>query len=336
LLPCHRLARLYSRLAQQTAQQSGQIAAQAHVGNYTAVYAVGVGHWAQAEALLEAAAAAAAQIGDQRQWITSQAILAVMRHHQSEFTQAVALNSKVYDAALRSDNLVQQGWGLYSQAENYVRLGRCTEALALLEKALTVAAGDTKRTAQIRIYGGIATAYWRDGQPRLALQMADHAAALIASVGPTVYSGLEAYAGVAEVYLGLWEHALTSGVTVLSEQSADQLRRQAYRACQVLRRYARYFPIGRPRARLWQGLWYWLAGRSATAHSWWQKSLTAAGQLHMPYEQGLAYYEIGRHLPRSHPQQQEALRQALAIFARVGAVSDLTRTQEVLAGRPVK
>jgi class 3 adenylate cyclase/tetratricopeptide (TPR) repeat protein len=332
VIPLHRLARLYSRLAQHTALQSEQVAAQVHVGNYTAVYAVGVGHWAKAEALLTAAATAAAQIGDQRQWITSQAILAVLRHYQSEFTQAVELNHTVYDAAVRSDNLVQQGWGLYSQAENYVCLGRYAEALALLEKALTVAAGDTKRTAQLRIYGGFAIAYWRHGEPLLARQMADHATTLIVQSVPNVYSGLEAYAGVAEVYLGLWEQAAASRVGVPKDTHSDHIREQASHACQVLRRYARLFPIGRPRARLWQGLWYWLAGRPDTAHRWWRQSLTAARQFHMPYEQGLAYYELGRHLPLSHPQQQECLQQALALFARVGALSAVTRTQEVLAG----
>jgi hypothetical protein len=59
----------------------------------------------------------------------------------------------------------------------------------------------------------------------------------------------------------------------------------------------------------------------------------AAHQLHMPYEQGLAHYEIGRHLPSSHPQQQEHLQQALTLFARVGALSALARTQEILDGR---
>jgi class 3 adenylate cyclase/tetratricopeptide (TPR) repeat protein len=330
VIPLHRLARLYSRFAQHTASQSGQVAAQVHVGNYTAVYAVGVGHWAEAEALLTAAGTAAAHIGDQRQWITSQAILAVLRHYQGEFTQAVELNRTVYDAAVRSDNLVQQGWGLYSQAENDVCLGRYAEALALLEKARTVVAGDTKHTAQLRIYGGCAIAYWRHGEPLLARQMADHATALIAQSVPNVYSGLEAYAGIAEVYLGLWEQAMASRASVPQEPYPDSMREQASRACQVLRRYARLFPIGRPRARLWQGLWYWLAGRPDTAHRWWRQSLTAARQFHMPYEQGLAYYEIGRHLPPSHPQQQECLQQALALFAHVGAISALARTQELL------
>jgi tetratricopeptide (TPR) repeat protein len=334
LIPLHRLARLYSGLAQQTAPQSGQVAAQVHVGNYTAVYAVGVGHWAQAESLLAAAGRAAAQIGDQRQWITSQAILAVLRHYQSEFTQAAELNRTVYDAAVRSDNAVQQGWGLYSQAENDVCLGRYGEAIALLQKSLTVVAGDTKHTAQLRIYGGFAVAYWRYGEPLLARQMADHATALIAQNAPNVYSGLEAYAGLAEVYLGLWEEEMASRAGVPHALRSESLREPASRACQVLRRYARLFPIGRPRARLWQGLWYWLAGRPDTAYRWWRQSLSAARQLHMPYEQGLAYYEIGRHLPSSHPQQRAYLRQALVLFARVGALSALARTQEVLAAKP--
>jgi tetratricopeptide (TPR) repeat protein len=290
------------------------------VGNYTAVYADGVGAWAKAEALLTAAATAAEQIGDQRQWITSQAILAVLRHYQSDFAQAMALNRTVYDEAVRSDNLVQQGWGLYSQAENNVCLGHYDEALALLEKSLTVVAGDTKYTAQLRIYGGFAIVYWRRGEPLLARQMADRAAALIAQSAPNVYSGLEAYAGVAEVYLGLWEQAGACRTSAQEPQAAP-LREQASHACQVLRRYARLFPMGRPRARLWQGLWYWLAGRPETAHRWWRQSLIAAHQFHMPYEQGLAYYEIGRHLPPSHPQRQASLQQARALFARVGVIS---------------
>jgi hypothetical protein len=331
LLPLHRLARLYSRLARKTAHQSGQIAAQAHVENYTAVYALGVGDWASAETLLAAAATAATHIGDQRQWITSQAILAVLRHYQGAFREAAELNSQVYNAAVRSDNLVQQGWGLYSGAENAVRLGRSTEALALLEQARPVVADEAKRTAHLRLYGGFATAYWRCGEALLALQMAEQAAALMAQAAPNVYSGLEAYAGVAEVYLGLWEQALTSSTAMPTHPPYDELRQHAYRACQVVHRYARLFPIGRPRASLCQGLWYWLAGHTERAHRWWHKSLTIARRLQMPYEQGLACYEIGRHLPQSHPQQHAHLQQALAIFARVGAIADLTRTQEALA-----
>ena len=40
---------------------------------------------------------------------------------------------------------------------------------------------------------------------------------------------------------------------------------------------------------------------SDTAVAAWNKSLNAAERLAMPYEQGRAYYELGRHLPPDHP-----------------------------------
>jgi tetratricopeptide (TPR) repeat protein len=332
LIPVHRLARRYSRLAHETAQHTGQLAAQAHVGNYTAVYAVGAGHWSHAEALIDGAAAAAASLGDQRQWITSQAILAVLRHYQGEFQQAAALNVEVYQAARRIDNLVQQGWGLYTHAESCVRMGRTAEALVLLEQALTVVAGDTKRTAQIRIYGSFAAAYWRHDQPILARQMADKALDLMAQAPANVYSALEAYAGVAEVYLGLWERALETALDSGHAPLSTDMRAYAQQACQVVRRYARLFPIGRPRAHLWQGLWYWLAGRADQATRLWHQGLTAAQRFQMPYEQGLTYYELGRHLPRSDPQRQAYLQHAIAIFEGLEAAYDAAQARGALRG----
>jgi hypothetical protein len=330
LIPVHRLAQRYHHLAHETARHTGQLAAQAHVGNYTAVYAIGTGHWSQAETWLDGAAAAAVSLGDQRQWITSQAILAVLRHYQGKFQQAAALNVQVYQAAWRIDNLVQQGWGLYTQAENCIRMGRTAEALALLEQALAVVAGDTKRTAQIRIYGSFAAAYWRHDQPALARQMADTALDLMTQAPANVYSSLEAYAGVAEVYLGLWERALETAVDPGKAPLSTDLRASAQQACQVVRRYARLFPIWRPRAHLWHGLWSWLAGRTDQATRLWHQGLTAAQQLQMPYEQGLTYYELGRHLPLSDPQRQGYLQHAIAIFAGLEAAYDAARARTAL------
>jgi tetratricopeptide (TPR) repeat protein len=332
LIPVHSLARRYSRLAHETVQHTGQLAAQAHVGNYTAVYAVGTGHWAHAEALIDGAAAAAASLGDQRQWITSQAILAVLRHYQGQFQPAVALNVQVYQAARQIDNLVQQGWGLYTQAESYIRMGRTAEALVLLEQALSIVAGDTKRTAQIRIYGSFAAAYWRHAHPTLARQMADKALEMMARAPTNVYSALEAYAGVAEVYLGLWEQELQTAVDSVHAPLSADVRAGAQQACQMVRRYARLFPIGRPRACLWQGWWYWLTGRAEQATRLWHQGLAAAQHFQMPYEQGLTYYELGRHLPRSDPQRQVYLQRAIAVFENLGAAYDAAQARDVLRG----
>jgi len=55
----------------------------------------------------------------------------------------------------------------------------------------------------------------------------------------------------------------------------------------------------------------------------------------MPYEQGLAHYEIGRHLPFDDPARQDHLSQARVVFTRLEANYDLRRAQqELLAGEP--
>jgi hypothetical protein len=50
----------------------------------------------------------------------------------------------------------------------------------------------------------------------------------------------------------------------------------------------------------------------------------------MPYEEGLAHYEIGRHLLSGDPARQEHLAYAAEILARVGAAYDLGRVQAEL------
>jgi hypothetical protein len=108
------------------------------------------------------------------------------------------------------------------------------------------------------------------------------------------------------------------------------LKSEARQACQVMHDFARIFPFGQPRAWLYQGLYHWLEGKSVKAHPAWRKSLAAAERLAMPYEQGQAHYEIGRHLPLDAPTRQEHLARACEIFARLEAAFDLARAQEAL------
>jgi hypothetical protein len=96
-----------------------------------------------------------------------------------------------------------------------------------------------------------------------------------------------------------------------------------------LGRYARVFPIGEPRHRLYRGLLAWTAGRPAAARRDWRAALAAAERLGMRYDQALALDVLGRH---GEPAQRAAFRErALALFERLG-VRDLT-SPEALAAR---
>jgi hypothetical protein len=129
----------------------------------------------------------------------------------------------------------------------------------------------------------------------------------------------EGYAGVAEVYLSLWE---------AGDHAAARPARQA---CTALRQYARAFPIARPRAWLWQGLGAHLSGHHRGGLAAWRKSLAAAERLTMPCEQGRAHYQIGRHLPARDPARQAHLTRAGEIFADIGALYELDHVQAAMS-----
>mgnify|MGYP003291721007 CR=1 FL=1 len=114
------------------------------------------------------------------------------------------------------------------------------------------------------------------------------------------------------------------------EPVGDDLRARARRACWVTRRYARLYPVGQPRAQLWNGLYAWLQGKRGVARRAWSKSLAYAQRLVMPYEEGLAHYEIGRHLDPSDPARREHLTRACEIFTNLNAAFDLERAQKLV------
>jgi len=103
------------------------------------------------------------------------------------------------------------------------------------------------------------------------------------------------------------------------------MQRAARQACKALHNFARAYPVGQPRARLYQGWCEWLEGKPIQAFGTWQTGLGVAGQLAMPYEQGLAHYEIGRHA--SGEERQKHLSRALEIFEQLGAAYDAGRAR---------
>jgi eukaryotic-like serine/threonine-protein kinase len=85
-------------------------------------------------------------------------------------------------------------------------------------------------------------------------------------------------------------------------------------------------------ATLYDGRYQWLKGNSSKAMQLWDKSLETARKMHMPYDEGLARYEIGRHMDAKDPQRNVHLADALKIFERLGAQYDVERVREVLWG----
>jgi hypothetical protein len=96
-----------------------------------------------------------------------------------------------------------------------------------------------------------------------------------------------------------------------------------------LQRYANLYPVAQPRTYLWQGLYLWLQGKERQAHHAWKLGLDEAMRLKMPYECGLAHYEIARHLQDNPTLRQQHVEKANGFFTDLEALDELKRLENL-------
>lgn len=317
-VPLHGIAESYLGRASDGAQRFNNFATREYVCEAAGFYYAGVGSWTKARNLFDQMLGIAQQVGDHRHWDDALSNLAPIHYYCGEFASGAGLAAALYAAGHDQVNRID---GLQWQAKCLFCMGRLEEVAVCLEKLDAALGEDSEvlnQALRIGVHGLRATTYLRQGNLRSALEAAAQTMDLAASSIPSSYGVLSGYANPAEVYLSLWEAGYP-------QPGLDRLARKA---CKVAHSFARVFPIGRPRALLWDGLHHWLAGKPARATRAWQASLAAAARLEMPYDEGLAHYELGRHLPDADPGREEHLARACEIFERLGAAYELARARE--------
>jgi len=309
-IPIHRLARAYATRAIETAHAIDQLWPMGYARFLTSVYAIGTGAWDEIRPALDEAASIFEGLGDRRLLGDTRTVQAMSRLYRGDFASAETTFRDVHAAGVRNENIQHQVWGLIGIAECRSRGDRWEEAADSLREALALLDQNPDRAEQLRAHGLLAVARLRKGDRDGARESATAAANLIRQFfSPTAHYLLEGYAGVAEVWLSLWE----------SGDDSPEVRRAARKACAALRRFARVFPIGKPRALLWTGLYEWLSGKRSKARADWQMSLTSARRLGMRFEQALAHSELGRH-GDADPEGARHLAEARKVLIEVGAV----------------
>jgi hypothetical protein len=95
----------------------------------------------------------------------------------------------------------------------------------------------------------------------------------------------------------------------------------------IMKQVTRAFPINQTNVLRIQGRLDWLVGERSRAQQVLTASLREAEKLAMPYEQGMAHFQIARRLDADDPARKQHKDQAVEIFKRVGAIYQLARTQ---------
>jgi tetratricopeptide (TPR) repeat protein len=189
--------------------------------------------------------------------------------------------------------------------------GRWEEAVQWLEEALTVCQRTGDRQALEETQASLAELDVLSGQPEAAIRRLEEVAAL-EGVGPSVPSTL-AWALVEAGALGRAAEVVTG---VIQRARAGQRRFELLDALRV------------------QGMRLRLLGQLADADHFLEEGLVLARSLPHPYAEARILVQMGL-LERQHGNLQgagERLKEALAIFRRLGAAKDVERTEQALAG----
>lgn len=287
----HGLARRYSALAEITLRQlDASLSCVGWVALVTGAYHSGGGRWSPAQERLQVAIDSYRTLSDYHHLAESIAALALVKHCQGYFREALSLWEQTYQMGHQCGDIQAQAWGLLGQIEENLATSRTTGRLSLIaagvgastDSLITVetqtvnllqAAQRLLRerpdlvSEQIRLQGLSSLISYAQGDLAIARQAVALALDHIHQSPPIALYVLEGYGSVLDVSCLLGDVALSR------------------RAHGALQKYAQSFRIGQPRRFYWLGYTAWRQGRIRRAKRLWHKGLELTRQLQMPYEQ---------------------------------------------------
>jgi len=324
----HRAARVYTRLAFESAAQVDQLATSARVISRTSIYRFAIGDWS-CETDLEKSIEMSERLGDPYQWEESCFLLGQVKLFTGRYEESEELGRGVRERARRSGTLVHEIWGLGLQADCHLHFGRLDESVDQCEENLDLLGENSiYPDSVIRTWGVLALARLRRNEFDLALEASATAGREIAKASRTNYISFQGYSGAAEVYLTLAERRAGSSRSGAGRGSGDldQLLPRAREACTRLALYTKTYRLAEPRTLIWDGRLAALEGKRKKALSTIEAGLRRAEELKLPLDVGLACH----HLARLGAEGAKGFHQrALEIYSRHNLPWELEETRRL-------
>ncbi len=315
MLGLHRLARRYTKQADELVRQLDDSPALTFVLMSAAAYWLSIGSWSRAGTSVEEGLGLAELVGDQRRWSELAALKWQLLYHEGRVDLLDGLAQRMREVAERAEDDQRLAHVLLLEALSVLLRGGSQPAAHAASQALELLTGRGAHADEIIACGVLAQAHLSTGRHREALDAADRALRLMMRTRPVAVHAIEGYAFTAEVLLRV------------SEQGRSGVARRARAACRALDSFARSFPLARPRALWCRGLLRKLQGRPRVGQAARAASLAVATTLEMPYEQARAHLQIAQNLPVHDAARQHHLDEARLTFIRLGAADELRRTR---------
>ena len=296
------LARRYRERAATAAEATDDLAARAYCYLGCGLFHSGVGEWQQIEELTSGAADIFARIGDRYRWemVTNQRAYALL--HQGKFQPAremlEATLASVTDDSLQVPIIAVSGLVLIDLADAEVN----TAMLSKLETLAARADEMAQPSDAILAHGVLALAALNEGKLDAAWQAAKNASRRIRFAPPPSFYTYRSVAAIGEVAL---ERCRTVRLQA-DDGHKKQLDRSAVSSLKNLSRFARFFPIAKPRLERLRADLALIQGKPELARRYRQQAMSTARQMDMPYELKLTELQPDATDPLSKPVSQPA------------------------------
>jgi class 3 adenylate cyclase len=285
VIPLRKRAEHYLKRANELSEQLRIPTVTAKVNLLSGIYKTSIGEWQSAKTLFESGLDQASSLGDTRRWselvVSLETIISPWLLNPSYSGKQVwsELVEKICQTARASGDLQILGNGLTGAVRGHRILGEDTRARAYLDELSSLVREQTSALEPIhRLEAAafLAEAALDRGDIIAWQHWLEQAALWIQAVTPTIKSRtLPALGAAFRAGMRQPEPAELAGVR-------DIRFRLAKASAVSLRRFARIYPIGRPRAALFQGDLQASLGKTARAAKLWRQALANAIQLNMP------------------------------------------------------
>ncbi|TME82299.1 MAG: hypothetical protein E6I45_06215, partial [Chloroflexi bacterium] len=309
VVPLPRVAEWYLHRALERLKEVDDLTTHEIVNVVVGFYYIGAGMWEPAREQFRTVRGTARRMGDRRRLDDAVSNLMELEYLQGGFRGAAELADEVVASARSRNDHRFEAEGLAGKAYSAWQLGDSVEASGSLASLRKLLADEPDMIDELKIQAAGLQAFIQlgRGEGGQALAGAEEALRLTAGQRPTYFGTFLGYVGPAEALLGLWE----------TGREPRDGRAQAAEALKRMEAFAKVFPVGRPRAALLRGRHQWLVGRKADAFRSWRAGLAKAKELSMSYEEGLAHYELARHLEPGDEARASHLDAAREIFGRL-------------------
>ncbi|MBU8896652.1 serine/threonine-protein kinase PknK [Corallococcus sp. H22C18031201] len=325
-VPVRVVADAWAKRAREVAERVGEPSDLAYVLNRNAVYGAYMARWDDVEASLERAMTLVDSVGDFRLAEECRALRVVSLCYQGHFATGLPLLDWMEASARRRGAVQTQQWVPQIRAHCFVRLGRDAEVLSMLKPTLAWTDQEGSAVDVVVVNAAFALACLHVGDLAGAREAAEKSLVRLAAGKPVAHFAQLGATAVAEVFLTLWEK---SEGAPPAERAA--LARGARSACKVMAAFAKVFPFSQSAASRWRATEQGLSGQPAKARAGWERAIREAQQLALPYDEGRACLELGRHLPETDGARRVQLNRAVELLSPLGAALDVARARDELA-----